>query len=86
MQVFVGATSFFNFYLDNAHQARGVGSLVYCALFESMSTYSRSWEKELKGLRPIARDRRKWKELAGTHVPDGTTDFIVIAVSTYGAE
>jgi hypothetical protein len=24
---------------------------------------NRSWEKELEGLRPIARGRRKWKEL-----------------------
>jgi hypothetical protein len=34
----------------------------------------RSWRER----RPIARDRRKWKELVKTYVLDGTVDIITL--------
>jgi hypothetical protein len=43
------------------------------------STLTESGKRSWRELRPIARDRRKWKGLT-TYIPNGMTDFIIIII------
>jgi hypothetical protein len=45
---------------------------------ESHCTVTEAGKRSWRERRPIARDRRKWKELVKTYVPDGTMDIITL--------